>query len=231
MTTSDQFINSIVGKVIDEVHGGAIEDSSVVYDTVEVVLGAVGARIAELEAGQAEVQRPAPKGKNGYGLDAAYFHKKLSQIIREIDCFTPSEMARALARYVVVADESVLREPEFQQQPAVPEGWGPRLREKVIELTNLIPTEDPAIEPVFEDMNRAREDLFALIAQACSGPAVPEGLIVSKLLDEYERRTKNLPMQHEIPSRGCSTYNWRMSVIRDLRAMLAAPQPDVEVQS
>ena len=42
------------------------------------------------------------------------------------------------------------------------------------------------------------------------------------VLDEYERQTKALPCQHEIPERGCSTYNWRMSVIRDLRAMLAA---------
>ena len=42
------------------------------------------------------------------------------------------------------------------------------------------------------------------------------------VLDEYERQTMALPCQHEIPERGCSTYNWRMSVIRDLRAMLAA---------
>lgn len=42
------------------------------------------------------------------------------------------------------------------------------------------------------------------------------------VLDEYERQTNALPCQHEIPERGCSTYNWRMSVIRDLRAALAA---------
>lgn len=42
------------------------------------------------------------------------------------------------------------------------------------------------------------------------------------VLDEYERQTKALPFQHEIPERGCSTYNWRMAVIRDLRAALAA---------
>ena len=45
---------------------------------------------------------------------------------------------------------------------------------------------------------------------------------VPAVLDEYERQTKTLPCQHEIPERGCSTYNWRMSVIRDLRAMIAA---------
>lgn len=55
---------------------------------------------------------------------------------------------------------------------------------------------------------------------AQSAPVVQEGL--SAVLEEYARQTKALPAQHEIPERGCSTYNWRMSVIRDLRAMLAA---------
>ena len=58
-----------------------------------------------------------------------------------------------------------------------------------------------------------------------SDPAAQDQGEVQRLrevLDEYERQTKALPCQHEIPERGCSTYNWRMSVIRDLRAMLAA---------
>lgn len=42
------------------------------------------------------------------------------------------------------------------------------------------------------------------------------------VLAEYEAQTKALPCQHEIPERGCSTYNWQMAVIRDLRAMLSA---------
>ena len=41
------------------------------------------------------------------------------------------------------------------------------------------------------------------------------------LLDEYERQTCALPVQHEIPERGYCTYNWRMACIRDLRALLA----------
>lgn len=55
--------------------------------------------------------------------------------------------------------------------------------------------------------------------------AVPS---LASVLDEYERQTKALPGQHEIPERGCSTYNWRMAVIRDLRAMLAAAQREGE---
>lgn len=44
---------------------------------------------------------------------------------------------------------------------------------------------------------------------------------ISEALDEYEARTKALPCQHEIPERGCSTYNWQMAAIRDLRAIAA----------
>lgn len=39
-----------------------------------------------------------PKGQNEFGLDARYFHEKLSLIVRDIDKFTPDEMARALLR-------------------------------------------------------------------------------------------------------------------------------------
>lgn len=42
---------------------------------------------------------------------------------------------------------------------------------------------------------------------------------VAELLDEYERRTKLLPCQHEIPERGCCTYNWQMAIINDLRKL------------
>lgn len=75
-------------------------------------------------------------------------------------------------------------------------------------------------------MARERDQLRALLAAAPAHPAErQEHGDVQRLwevLDEYERQTKALPCQHEIPERGCSTYNWRMSVIRDLRAMLAA---------
>lgn len=51
------------------------------------------------------------------------------------------------------------------------------------------------------------------------------------LLDEYERLTKLLPIQHEIKSNGCCTYNWRMTVLRDLRKLAierAAPLPQTQ---
>lgn len=49
-----------------------------------------------------------------------------------------------------------------------------------------------------------------------------ENEALSKVLDTYEAQTKALPGQHEIPERGCSTYNWRMACIRDLRSMIDA---------
>jgi len=39
-----------------------------------------------------------PKGKNSFGLDAAYFHGKLSLIVRDISHYTPDEMYRTLTR-------------------------------------------------------------------------------------------------------------------------------------
>lgn len=69
------------------------------------------------------------------------------------------------------------------------------------------------------------EDVRAMLSAAAHPAERQEQGEVQRLrdvLDEYERQTKALPCQHEIPERGCSTYNWCMSVIRDLRAMLAA---------
>lgn len=46
---------------------------------------------------------------------------------------------------------------------------------------------------------------------------------LSPVLDAYEKQTRALPNQHEIPERWCCSYNWRMAIIRDLRAMLSMP--------
>ena len=40
---------------------------------------------------------------NEYGLDVRYFKQKLSQIVRDADRYTPSEMERALTTYADVA--------------------------------------------------------------------------------------------------------------------------------
>ena len=53
---------------------------------------------------------------NEYGLDASYMKGKLKIFLRDIDRHTPDEAARVLARLSVVADEKVLREPEFNER-------------------------------------------------------------------------------------------------------------------
>tara|TARA_R110002153_G_scaffold156209_2_gene308304 strand:+ start:216 stop:407 length:192 start_codon:yes stop_codon:yes gene_type:complete len=51
---------------------------------------------------------------NEYGLDCKYFQRKLKLIIRDAINYTPSEMARELARMSKAADSSViLNEEEF----------------------------------------------------------------------------------------------------------------------
>lgn len=67
-----------------------------------------------------------PKPTNRYGVDAPYFHGKLSLVLRDLENYTPDELARSLARLVVVADKNVLAEPEFtpeQSQAAPGSGW------------------------------------------------------------------------------------------------------------
>jgi hypothetical protein len=54
-----------------------------------------------------------PKGENDFGLDARYFHEKLSLILRGINSYTPTEMARALGRLAITANPETMREPEF----------------------------------------------------------------------------------------------------------------------
>lgn len=40
---------------------------------------------------------------NEYGLDARYFKKKLGQLVRDADRYTPAEMRTALQRLSIVA--------------------------------------------------------------------------------------------------------------------------------
>ena len=50
---------------------------------------------------------------NEYGLDASYFEKKLALIARDLDRYTPDEIARELLRLVGVASPITLTEKEF----------------------------------------------------------------------------------------------------------------------
>lgn len=42
--------------------------------------------------------------KNRFGLDQDYFEENLSILLRDISCYRPDEMARALVRLAIVAD-------------------------------------------------------------------------------------------------------------------------------
>ena len=51
---------------------------------------------------------------NRHGLDVSYFSRKLNQLLRDIDNYTPNEFARVMARMSTVADKTVVLESEFQ---------------------------------------------------------------------------------------------------------------------
>ena len=48
------------------------------------------------------------------------------------------------------------------------------------------------------------------------------GTVVTALLDLYDKETEQVPLGHENRERGGSTYNWRKSVVRDLRNMMSS---------
>ncbi|MBE8232382.1 MAG: hypothetical protein HAW67_01510 [Endozoicomonadaceae bacterium] len=50
---------------------------------------------------------------NQYGLNVDYNKRKLESILKDINCYTPDELSRELARLAVTADKSVLQEAEF----------------------------------------------------------------------------------------------------------------------
>ena len=57
---------------------------------------------------------PIENGVNRYGVDVAYFRKTINrELNRPLTDFRPDELARMFARLSKAADESVLREPEF----------------------------------------------------------------------------------------------------------------------
>lgn len=67
------------------------------------------ARVRQLNKGK---PRPAV---NVHGLDVHYFRNKLQRIQRDLDRYTPDELARECARMSVTADETVLNETEFDR--------------------------------------------------------------------------------------------------------------------
>ena len=53
---------------------------------------------------------------NEYGLDVSYHRKKLELILRDLDIYTPDELARELLRLSDASDPAVVIEPEFQRR-------------------------------------------------------------------------------------------------------------------
>ena len=45
---------------------------------------------------------------------------------------------------------------------------------------------------------------------------------IENVLAEFERRTRALPLGHEQPTKGASSYNWRMSCLDEIREIAAA---------
>lgn len=142
------------------------------------------ARVAELEA----MVPPQERGANRYGLDMAYFRNLFNrELNRPLVDFTPSELARVLARAARTADPAVLQEPEFQpvraQCDAEPVGFHEALwRAKKVfrEYRDEFPKWGKRL-----DGTPAANDLPVQVAKAFSGlytrppnAGVPEGWVL-----------------------------------------------------
>lgn len=67
-----------------------------------------------------------------------------------------------------------------------------------------------------------REKTIADLRDELSDAEQREAGMLARVLAEFERRTKAVPVGHEIPSRGASTYNWRRCHLDELREIAAA---------
>lgn len=68
---------------------------------------------------------PRPLTMNRYGVDRDYFTKKLEILIRDMDNYTPAELARSLGRLAMTADSETMQESEFNAAQAVQGGGEP----------------------------------------------------------------------------------------------------------
>jgi hypothetical protein len=53
---------------------------------------------------------------------------------------------------------------------------------------------------------------------------------IEALLDAYDAETTALPLGHEMPTRGSSTYNWRRAIVEDLRKLAALSHTEQETK-
>ncbi len=66
----------------------------------------------------------------------------------------------------------------------------------------------------------ALEAAAALRSQALRHQST--GVTLERVLNAFDAATKTVPLGHENPQRGASTYNWRQSISAELRALAAA---------
>ncbi|MFZ3193712.1 MAG: DUF551 domain-containing protein [Moraxellaceae bacterium] len=98
--------------------------------------------------------------RNEFGLDVDYFTRKLTRVLESVSSYKPDEMARELARLVVVADEKVLGEREFSRHTppaavAVLDGW---------RLVPVEPTQD-VLEAIAYAKNQTRRGADAVMTK------------------------------------------------------------------
>lgn len=133
-----------------------------------------------------------PKPRNRYGVDAPYFHGKLSIILRDIENYTPDELARSLARLVVVADKDVLAESEFTLEQGkawmVPAYLTDALSFYAMCSHMTYPVEDGKV--ALDAINRFAKESAIKPAQ---GQAAPEWIRCSERLPEPRRSTRKTP--------------------------------------
>jgi len=94
-------------------------DAGVFEEKIRWGIGEIMKRMEKVEAEMAKARErlyPMWKGRNSYGLDMDYFRRKLEQVLRGLDRFTPDEFARAMATHSRTADAGVIAK-EFAPSP------------------------------------------------------------------------------------------------------------------
>ena len=201
------------------------------YDTVAILRRNIAALEVALrtqteraEAAEAEMAKardqlhPMWKGRNSYGLDMDYFRRKLEQVLRDLDRFTPEEFARAMATHSRTADDKVIAK-EFAPVPSPTGGELARMQEYAEKwrhaanewadtaenafqwLKNIrdgFSTANDAIPSVVESMTHCRRVQTSL-ALAPAVPAVPDGMTMVSAGDanNYCRILTLLGMEEE----------------------------------
>lgn len=94
---------------------------------------------------------------NRFGVDTAYFKKKLEMVIRDLDDYKPDELARELARYSTAADSTVVTEPEFNREALeILRDVTSKLESQVVRHPNLPESYRELVGRAFELLNNGK---------------------------------------------------------------------------